>query len=70
MRPGRAAAPRPEFPFHPHVTVAHNLDDAALDRAYDDLRDFECQFVVNDFALYHHHDGPGWAPQRTFPLGQ
>ncbi|MCD9198907.1 2'-5' RNA ligase family protein [Aeromicrobium wangtongii] len=60
----------PEFPFHPHVTVAHNLDDASLDRAYEDLRDFECQFTVTEFALYHHEQESGWVPQRAFPLGQ
>jgi 2'-5' RNA ligase len=63
-------SPAPQFPFHPHVTVAHNLDDSSLDRAYDDLRDFECQFTVSEFALYHHEDGSGWVPQRTFSLGQ
>ncbi len=63
-------APEPEFPFHPHVTIAHNLDDLSLDRAYDDLRDFECQFTVNEFALYHHEDEAGWVPQRSFLLGQ
>ncbi len=59
----------PAFPFHPHVTVAHNLDDAHLDRAYDELKDFECQFVVDGFALYQHDDVDGWVPQRTFDLG-
>jgi 2'-5' RNA ligase len=62
-------SPDPEFPFHPHVTVAHNLDDASLDRAYDDLNDFECQFLVSEFALYHHEDESGWVPQRAFRLG-
>lgn len=59
----------PAFPFHPHVTVAHNLDDASLDRAYDELSDFECQFAVDGFALYQHDDVEGWVPQRTFELG-
>ncbi|MEO6603989.1 MAG: 2'-5' RNA ligase family protein [Aeromicrobium sp.] len=59
----------PEFPFHPHVTIAHNLDDASLDRAYDELSGFECQFTVNGFALYQHDDVNGWTPQRTFDLG-
>lgn len=62
-------SPEPEFPFHPHVTVAHNLDDASLDRAYAELRDFECEFTVSEFALYHHEDDRGWVPQRAFPLG-
>lgn len=62
-------SPEPEFPFHPHVTVAHNLDDASLDRAYEDLADFECDFTVSEFALYHHEDERGWVPQRAFALG-
>lgn len=62
-------APEPEFPFHPHVTVAHHLDDVSLDRAYDELKDFECQFSVTEFALYHHQESTGWVPQQTFRLG-
>lgn len=62
-------SPEPAFPYHPHVTVAHNLEDAALDRAYDELSDFECQFLVSGFALYHHEEGSGWVPQRDFVLG-
>ena len=61
-------APRPEFPFHPHVTVAHHLDDAALDHADDTLRDFECEFDVEEFALYLHDDASGWVPQHCFSL--
>lgn len=59
----------PEFPFHPHVTIAHNLDDANLDRAYDELSGFECQFNVDSFALYQHNEVDGWVPQRIFDLG-
>lgn len=59
----------PAFPFHPHVTIAHNLDDASLDRAYDELSGFECQFTVDHFALYQHDDVDGWVPRRTFALG-
>ena len=59
----------PEFPFHPHVTVAHNLDDEHLDLAFEELHDFECEFVVDAFALYQHEGGSGWVPRRTFVLG-
>jgi 2'-5' RNA ligase len=62
------SCPEPEFPFHPHVTVAHHLDDASLDRAYDDLSDFSCDFTVSQFALYFHTDDEGWVPQRSFVL--
>ena len=57
-----------EFPYHPHVTVAHHLDDAALDRAYDTLADYECTFEVEEFALYLHDESSGWSPHRRFAL--
>jgi 2'-5' RNA ligase len=55
------------FPYHPHVTVAHHLGDAELDRAFDDLAGFECSFDVGDFHLYV-HDGDAWQTARVFPL--
>lgn len=57
------------FPYHPHVTVAHHLDEDALDRAYDALADFDCSFDVVDFHLYVHGDDGVWRPSRTFVLG-
>lgn len=56
------------FPYHPHVTVAHHLDDAALDRAFAELSDFECRFDVEEFHLYVHDEQIGWQPTRDFPL--
>lgn len=58
------------FPFHPHVTIAHHLDDAALDRAFAELADFECTFVAEEFHLYLHDDEIGWAPDVDFALQQ
>lgn len=58
-----------EFPFHPHVTVAHRLSDDALDHAYEALADFECEFEVQAFAVYLHDDEAGWVPFREFELG-
>ncbi|HEY7042825.1 MAG TPA: 2'-5' RNA ligase family protein [Nocardioidaceae bacterium] len=57
------------FPYHPHVTVAHHLDEAALDLAYDSLADFDCAFEVAEFHLYLHGPDGVWRPHRTFPLG-
>ena len=57
-----------QFPYHPHVTVAHDLDDATLDRTFLDLSGFECDFVVDRFSLYVHHRGDGWVPTRDFLL--
>lgn len=56
------------FPFHPHVTVAHHLDDKHLDQAFDELADFECEFDVEEFHLYVHDEAHGWQPTRDFPL--
>lgn len=57
-----------EFPYHPHVTVAHHLDDRDLDRAFDELADFECSFDAEHFSLYVHDRDEGWVPTRDFPL--
>lgn len=57
-----------EFPYHPHITVAHHLDEPSLDRAATALAGFECEFVATEFALYHHDERRGWEPQRSFGL--
>ena len=56
------------FPYHPHVTIAHHLDDAALDRAFRELAGFECEFGVDSFCLYVHDADRGWRPSRYFDL--
>jgi 2'-5' RNA ligase len=58
------------FPYHPHVTVAHHLGDAELDRAFGDLAGFDCAFDVTDFHLYVHEGELGWQSSRSFPLGR
>ena len=57
-----------EYPYHPHVTVAHHLDDARLDQAFAELAGFECEFEVDEFHLYVHDSEQGWQPTRDFPL--
>lgn len=57
------------FPYHPHVTVAHDVPEEALDRAFDELADFECAFEVTEFSLYRHDEVAGWLTNATFPLG-
>lgn len=58
-----------QFPYHPHVTVAHHLPDALLDRAFEELGSFDCRFTVGQISLYEHHDDQGWTPVREFRLG-
>lgn len=57
-----------QFPYHPHVTVAHELDDSCLDKAFTELASFECAFVADHFSLYVHDEETGWVPTRDFPL--
>jgi 2'-5' RNA ligase len=58
-----------DFPYHPHVTIAHHLDEDALDRAFEGLADFRCAFRVESVELYHHDDDGVWRVVRSFPLG-
>ena len=56
------------FPYHPHVTVAHDVPEDALDVAFDDLAGYAAEFEVPSFHLYA-QDGAGtWVPVREFPL--
>ena len=57
------------FPYHPHVTIAHHLDDETLDRAYGDLQGFESSFAVAAFSLFVHDDSQGWVATHEFGLG-
>ena len=56
------------YPYHPHVTVAHEVGDELLDRAFDELADFEARFPVDSFTFYVHDETDGWLPGRTFSL--
>lgn len=62
-------APEPEFPFHPHVTVAHHLPEEELDLALEDLSDFRCTFDVDAIHLYVDDVDQGWVPTHRFELG-
>ena len=57
-----------DFPYHPHVTVAHLDDDELLDRAFDELSDFDCSFAAEAFHLYVHEPGLGWKATRDYAL--
>ena len=58
-----------DFPYHPHVTVAQEIDDAALDEAYDGLATFVARFPVDSFVLFSRDDAGIWTRRREFRLG-
>jgi 2'-5' RNA ligase len=56
------------FPYHPHVTVAHNVAPERLDAVFADLAGYEAVFAVEGFALFEHDDGGRWRPYAQYRL--
>ncbi|MEU1533322.1 2'-5' RNA ligase family protein [Streptomyces fagopyri] len=57
------------FPYHPHVTVAHAIDEAAMDRAYEELASYEAQWPCTGFALYEQGSDGVWRKLREYAFG-
>ena len=57
------------FHYHPHVTVAHEVPDDALDEAFASMADYDALFEVVEIDLYEHGDDGVWRTRRSFPLG-
>lgn len=68
VRSGPLAHPL-RFPYHPHVTIAHDLDDSALDRASEALADYRADFDVTGFGLYRQDETEHWREVTTFAFG-
>ncbi|MER7005651.1 2'-5' RNA ligase family protein [Dactylosporangium sp. NPDC000555] len=56
------------FPYHPHVTVAHDVPSAQLDAVFADLAGYEASFAVGGFTLFEHDDGGRWRPYAEYRL--
>jgi 2'-5' RNA ligase len=56
------------FNYHPHVTVAHEVSEDDLDRAFRDLVDFEATFVVSAIQSFEYGDDEVWRPVADFTL--
>ena len=68
VRTGPLDRPR-RFNYHPHVTVAHDVPDEVLDRAFVELADYEATFDVASFGLFERDSDGVWRTEREFPLG-
>lgn len=55
------------FEYHPHVTVAQELDDSRLDEAAGVLADWHCEFLVDHLTLYRQH-GESWSSAAEIKL--
>ena len=59
-----------EFPFHPHVTVAHDVSAASMDSAESQLKGFEASFTVRTMGLYEHDSCGIWRLREELSFGE
>lgn len=55
-----------QFPYHPHVTVAHDLDEPHLEFAMRDLADYQAEFDLDRLKLYEQCADGSWRVLREF----
>ena len=67
MQSGPLARDLP-FPYHPHVTVAHDVSEAGMDSAMHTLRDYEARFTVDNVGLYEHDATGIWKLREELAL--
>lgn len=58
-----------QFPYHPHVTVAHGIAEEAMDRAYEQLSDFAAHWSCTSFALYEQGEDGVWRKLHEYAFG-
>ncbi|MBW5420921.1 2'-5' RNA ligase family protein [Streptomyces sp. BG9H] len=58
-----------QFPYHPHVTVAHGIAEEAMDQAFEELSEYEAQWSCTGFALYEQGSDGVWRKLREFAFG-
>ena len=56
------------FPYHPHVTVAHDVSEAGMDRAMQALRNYTARFTVRTIGLYEHDAAGFWKLREEVAL--
>lgn len=57
-----------DYDFHPHLTVAHDLDAEAMAQAKVEMADFAADFVVTSIGLFDYLAGD-WALREELDLG-
>ncbi|MFI8518347.1 2'-5' RNA ligase family protein [Streptomyces sp. NPDC085481] len=70
IRAGSGPVPRElQFPYHPHVTVAHGISEEAMDRAYEELAGYEAVWTCRSFALYEQGPDGVWRKLYDYEFG-
>jgi 2'-5' RNA ligase len=57
------------FAYHPHVTIAQDVPDAALERGSRELASYDAAFQAWGFQLFEQGSDRVWRTQRDFPFG-
>ena len=57
-----------QFPYHPHVTVAHGIDEEAMDRAFEELADYEAAVALHRLRALRAGRRRGVAQAARVPL--
>ncbi|WP_267243017.1 2'-5' RNA ligase family protein [Streptomyces sp. PR69] len=58
-----------QFPYHPHVTVAHGISEEAMDRAYEELAEYRASWTCASFSLYEQGADGVWRKLNTYAFG-
>ncbi|MFJ5094330.1 2'-5' RNA ligase family protein [Streptomyces sp. NPDC088557] len=58
-----------QFPYHPHVTVAHGIPEEGMDRAFAELASFEAAWTCRSFALYEQGPDGVWRKLYDYEFG-
>jgi 2'-5' RNA ligase len=58
------------FPYHPHVTVAHDLPPERLDEAQSGLDAYSAAFTVDSMGLYQHDADGFWQLREELRFGR
>ncbi|MGW0881769.1 2'-5' RNA ligase family protein [Streptomyces sp. NPDC002671] len=58
-----------QFPYHPHVTVAHGIEEAAMDRAFAELAGYDAEWPCAGFSLYEQGADGVWRKLREYTFG-
>jgi len=58
-----------QFPFHPHVTVAHDLEQDWLDQAFEVMQSYRAAFEVTSLGLFVQGGDGVWRLRVEFPFG-
>ena len=60
---------RRNFPYHPHVTLVHDIAEQSMDDAFRDFAEYQFAFEASCFTLYQQDEHLIWQRVRDYRLG-